>query len=185
MHKCIYCLQDKEEDQFNKEHVVPQMMGKYNNGYVLSHNQVCQECNSYFCSELENKIGLDSFEAFLRAQYRSKPLSNGHILKKERIKVSGAEKVFKNLPFDVITDSSNPHHISLFPKALIGILRNTENQEYDYYDLESLPVATKDKLEMLKVAKEPIINTGLLEEDATKVDVDKIKTMMQAMSSGM
>ena len=168
MHKCIYCLQEKDEDQFNKEHVVPQMMGKYNNGYVLSHNQVCQECNSYFCNELENKIGLDSFEAFLRAQYRSKPLSNGHILRKERIKVSGAENVFKNLPFDVITDSSNPYRISLNPKPLIGILRDAENQEYDYYDLESLPLATEDILEMLKVAKVPIINTGLLEEDATK-----------------
>lgn len=168
MHKCIYCLQEKDEDQFNKEHVVPQMMGKYNNGYVLSHNQVCQECNSYFCNELENKIGLDSFEAFLRAQYRSKPLSNGHILRKERIKVSGAENVFKDLPFDVITDSSNPYRISLNPKPLIGILRDAENQEYDYYDLESLPLATEDILEMLKVAKVPIINTGLLEEDATK-----------------
>ena len=168
MHKCIYCLQEKDEDQFNKEHVVPQMMGKYNNGYVLSHNQVCQECNSYFCNELENKIGLDSFEAFLRAQYRSKPLSNGHTLRKERIKVSGAENVFKDLPFDVITDSSNPYRISLNPKPLIGILRDAENQEYDYYDLESLPLATEDILEMLKVAKVPIINTGLLEEDATK-----------------
>ena len=168
MHKCIYCLQEKDEDQFNKEHVVPQMMGKYNNGYVLSHNQVCQECNSYFCNELENKIGLDSFEAFLRAQYRSKPLSNGHTLRKERIKVSGSENVFKDLPFDVITDSSNPYRISLNPKPLIGILRDAENQEYDYYDLESLPLATEDILEMLKVAKVPIINTGLLEEDATK-----------------
>lgn len=168
MHKCIYCLQEKDEDQFNKEHVVPQMMGKYNNGYVLSHNQVCQECNSYFCNELGNKIGLDSFEAFLRAQYRSKPLSNGHTLRKERIKVSGSENVFKDLPFDVITDSSNPYRISLNPKPLIGILRDAENQEYDYYDLESLPLATEDILEMLKVAKVPIINTGLLEEDATK-----------------
>ena len=88
MHKCIYCLQEKEDDQFNKEHVVPQMMGKYNNGYVLSHNQVCQECNSYFCNELENKIGLDSFEAFLRTQYRSKPLSDGHTLRKQRLQVS-------------------------------------------------------------------------------------------------
>lgn len=173
MHKCIYCLQEKKQDQFNKEHVVPQMMGKYNNGYVLSHNQVCQECNSYFCNELENKIGLDSFEAFLRAQYRSKPLSNGHTLKKERIKVSGAENVFKDLPFDVITDSSNPYRISLNPKPLIGVLRDAESQEYDYYDLESLPVATEDKIEMLKRVKVPIINTGLLEEDATKALKEK------------
>lgn len=167
MHKCIYCLQEKEDDQFNKEHVVPQMMGKYNNGYVLSHNQVCQECNSYFCNELENKIGLDSFEAFLRTQYRTKPLSDGHTLRKQRLQVSGAENVFKDLPFDVITDSSNPYRMSLNPKPLIGILRNVETQEYDYYDLESLPCATEDKLEMLKTAKIPVINTGVPEEEAT------------------
>lgn len=167
MHKCIYCLQEKEENQFNKEHVVPQMMGKYNNGYVLSHNQVCQECNSYFCDELENKIGLDSFEAFLRTRYRTKPLSDGHTLRKQRLKFSGAENVFKDLPFDVISDSKNPYRISLNPKPLIGILRDIEKQEYDYYDLESLPRITEEKLEFLKTAKTPIINTGVPEEDAT------------------
>ena len=167
IYKCIYCLQEKDESQFNKEHVVPQMMGKYNNGYVLSHNQVCQECNSFFCSELENKIGLDSFEAFLRTQYRSKPLSDGHTLRKQRLKVSGAENIFKDLPFDVITDSSNPYRMSLNPKPLIGILKSIETQEYDYYDLDTLPQATEEKLELLKLAKTPIINTGLPEEEAT------------------
>lgn len=173
MHKCIYCLQEKNDAQFNKEHVIPRMMGKYENGYVLSYNQVCQECNSYFCNELENKIGLDSFEAFLRTQYRTKPLSDGHTLRKQRLQVSGAEKVFKDLPFDVITDSSNSYRMSLNPKPLIGILRNAETQEYDYYDLDTLPRATEEKIEQLKSAKNPIINTGLPVEDATVALTEK------------
>ena len=39
-HKCIYCLQEKDETAFNREHVVPRMMGTYQNGYVLSNYEV-------------------------------------------------------------------------------------------------------------------------------------------------
>ena len=88
MHKCIYCLEEKEDRFFNKEHVVPRMMGTYNNGLVLSHKQVCESCNSFFRDELENKLDLDSFEAWLRMQYRTKPLANGTILRKQRITVN-------------------------------------------------------------------------------------------------
>ena len=57
--KCIYCLAEKELSEFNREHVVPRMMGTYNNGFVLNDYQVCEECNSYFSKELESKIVLE------------------------------------------------------------------------------------------------------------------------------
>ena len=63
---CIYCKKEKEESEFNREHVVPQMMGRYVNAPVLSNHEVCQECNSYFSEEVEGKIALDSYEALLR-----------------------------------------------------------------------------------------------------------------------
>lgn len=34
-YKCIYCLKDKEKDEFNREHVMSQMMGTYENSFVL------------------------------------------------------------------------------------------------------------------------------------------------------
>ena len=42
-HICIYCKKEKDESQFNREHVVPRMMGTYENGFVLSNNEVCEE----------------------------------------------------------------------------------------------------------------------------------------------
>lgn len=60
---CIYC---KDEKEFNREHVVPRMMGRYTDGLVLSEHQVCQEHNSYFSKNTEDKIGLDLYEVLLR-----------------------------------------------------------------------------------------------------------------------
>ena len=55
-HICIYCKQEKDEEQFNKEHVVPRMMGRYAQGLVLSNFQVCKQCNTFFSKEIEDKI---------------------------------------------------------------------------------------------------------------------------------
>ena len=60
-----------------REHVVPKMMGRYTDGFVLSEHQVCEECNSYFSREIEDKIGLDSYEALLRMRSGTKKMSDG------------------------------------------------------------------------------------------------------------
>lgn len=83
--KCIYCLEDKPEDEFNREHVIPQMMGTFEENQVLNNLQVCIECNSYFSRELENNISLDSIEALYRVRFGNKKISGGHILTKGRI----------------------------------------------------------------------------------------------------
>lgn len=62
---CIYCKEEKDEKEFNREHVVPRMMGRYTDGLVLSGHQVCQSCNVYFSENIEDKIGLDSYEALV------------------------------------------------------------------------------------------------------------------------
>lgn len=173
MHKCIYCLEEKEDRFFNKEHVVPRMMGTYNNGLVLSHKQVCESCNSFFRDELENKLDLDSFEAWLRIQYRTKRLANGTVLRNQRIKIIGAESTFKDLPFDVIADSTNPYGISLNPEPLIGILKDGDNHEYEFFKVEDLPIATAEVIERLKASQSPIINTGVPVEIATSALLEK------------
>jgi hypothetical protein len=42
----MYCLVEKKSNQFNKEHVIPQLMGRYENGLTIK--SVCEECNEYF-----------------------------------------------------------------------------------------------------------------------------------------
>ena len=161
MYKCIYCLQVKDHTKFNREHVVLQMMGKYQNGFVLNDFQVCQECNSYFSKYVENKIALDSFEAFLRMQYRNTPISDGRRMNNSRIRLIGEEGVFKGVHFIAITDKSNSYHIHYEAEPMVGIINSIENHEYNYYSLDELPKATTDIIKRMKESTQPIINTGI------------------------
>lgn len=119
-HKCIYCLQEKDETAFNREHVVPRMMGTYQNGYVLSNYEVCEECNSYFSRELEDKIGLNSIESFLRMQH-GREMSDGRTMRRDRTRFYGTEGIFKGLEFIPVVDNQNLEriHFNILPK--IGI----------------------------------------------------------------
>lgn len=159
-HKCIYCLQLKNENEFNREHVVPRMMGIYENGFVLSDFQVCQECNSYFSEQLENRIALDSYEALLRMQHRDPPMSDGRKLMENRIKLIGHEGILKGIPFKAVTDSNNPYRIRFDLEPMVGIIKFGENKEYDYYSLEELPEATEEVVQRLKNSSQSIINIG-------------------------
>lgn len=98
-HICIYCKKEKSEEEFNREHVVPQMMGRYTDGLVLSEFQVCQECNSFFSKQIEDKISLDSYEALLRMKSGTKKMSDGRRLRNSRLTLIGAEGLFKGLRF--------------------------------------------------------------------------------------
>lgn len=171
-YRCIYCLNEKDESAFNREHVVPRMMGTYENGFVLSNCEVCEECNSFFSRNLEVNIGLNSMESFLRIQ-KGKPMSDGRKFRKGRVSFTGAEGLFKGLEFTPVVDSSQSEklHFEISPK--IGILKSETPEEYDYYDLENLPVASTEVLSFLKRKNNAIITTGIPEEIATKALIEK------------
>jgi HNH endonuclease len=65
MPTCLYCLKEKPVAEFNREHVVPEAFGKFENNFVL-HEIVCTECNSYFGSTLDLKLGRQSIEGLDR-----------------------------------------------------------------------------------------------------------------------
>ena len=155
-HKCIYCLCEKDESEFNREHVVPRMMGTYENGFVLNKCEVCQECNSFFSKELEVNIGLNSMESFLRIQ-KGKPMSDGNRFRKGRVSFTGTEGLFKGLEFTPVVDSSKSEkmHFEISPK--IGILKSEAPIEYDYYDLDDLPTASTEVISFLKSKNNAII----------------------------
>ena len=154
-HTCIYCKQVKDENDFNREHVVPRMMGRYTDGLVLSQYQVCEECNSYFSKEIENKVGLNSYEAFLRMKSGTKRMSNGRKVHGPRISFTGQDGLFNGLSFIPIADDSAPEGFRLEIEPCIGI--KTSKDEYDYYKIEELPVATESLLNKLKGYTSPII----------------------------
>jgi hypothetical protein len=81
--KCIYCLELKEEALFNREHVVPQSMGKFENNLVLS--CVCKACNDFFSASLDGILARDSFEAVLRFEHGLKSISRFSELNGKRV----------------------------------------------------------------------------------------------------
>ena len=173
MPKCIYCLQEKARSEFNKEHVVPEMMGKYNGGFVLSRGQVCKECNSFFSNQLETKIGLNSMEGLLRIKY-GRQISDGHKIKPDRVAVICNEKPFKGMIFIPTVDNTMPENIryDLLPGVLI--LQPSDELEYCFYTLMDLPVATLEIKEYLKGKENGIITTpGLDYKEATSILIEK------------
>lgn len=155
---CIYCKQDKDEKEFNREHVVPRMMGRYMNGLVLSDHQVCEQCNSYFSKELEDKIALDSYEALLKMHSGTKKMSDGRRLRETRLTISGNEDVFKGLKFTPIADSTQEEGVALEIKPCVGF--KVSDDEYEYFDIEEIPEATKEDVQKLKDFADPVIQFG-------------------------
>lgn len=166
-HTCIYCKEEKEESEFNREHVVPRMMGRYTDGLVLSDHQVCQQCNSFFSKEIEDKIGLDSYEALLRMMSGIKKMKDGHRVRNNRLAITGAEGIFNGLRFIPISDSNSPERVSFEIVPCVGFQKNDE--EYDYFSIDEIPDATEEVMQRLKKYKSPIIQFGYEREQIDTV----------------
>jgi hypothetical protein len=65
MPTCLYCLETKELGSFNREHVIPEAFGKFEDNLVL-HGTVCTACNSHFGRTLDLKLGRHSIEGLDR-----------------------------------------------------------------------------------------------------------------------
>jgi hypothetical protein len=64
--RCIYCLVEKQPASFNRDHVIPQAFGVFDDNLVLT--CVCRECNSFFGDGVELKLARDSLEGHDRVQ---------------------------------------------------------------------------------------------------------------------
>ena len=128
-HICIYCKQEKEETDFNTEHVIPQMFGTYpGKAPVLNQYQVCRECNSFFSRELEDKIALDSIEALSRMQYGTKRISDGRQLRGKRLKVEISEGILKGISPQIVSNNNSPERIEFQYNKLIGLHKGGERK---------------------------------------------------------
>lgn len=67
MPRCIYCLETKPDELFNREHVIPEAFGKFENNLVLT--CVCWDCNDFFSKELDLKLGRDAIEGIDRFRH--------------------------------------------------------------------------------------------------------------------
>jgi hypothetical protein len=71
MKPCIYCLEKQPDDQFNREHVIPEAFGKFEGNLVLE--CVCEACNTYFANTIDLKLARDSIEGIDRFWSGMKP----------------------------------------------------------------------------------------------------------------
>jgi len=74
-YRCIWCTQKKPEEEFNREHVVPEAFGTFEQNFTLVH-VVCAACNGFFSRELEPWLTRDSLEGFERYNYGQKPTTD-------------------------------------------------------------------------------------------------------------
>jgi hypothetical protein len=64
---CIYCLRELAVQAFDREHVLSEAFGNFQQALVL-HPYVCKECNTFFGNELEVRFARGAFEGMLRYQ---------------------------------------------------------------------------------------------------------------------
>ena len=86
MKKCIICKKTKNDNEFNKEHVIPEFIGG-----SLTINNVCETCNSKLGEEIDSKLLKDFL---IRAEIVEKKITN----KKNKQKVL----------FEKLTSNKNP-----------------------------------------------------------------------------
>jgi hypothetical protein len=68
MISCLYCENCKPRNAFNREHVLPEGFGKYENNLVLR-DVVCKGCNDYFSVALDGPLARDSKEGIDRCAH--------------------------------------------------------------------------------------------------------------------
>jgi hypothetical protein len=65
---CIYCLNDSHNIIYNREHVIPRLLGTFEQNHTLN-NCVCSNCNQFFGDNLEVLFAQGSIEGVRRLQY--------------------------------------------------------------------------------------------------------------------
>lgn len=164
--RCIYCMQEKPITDFNREHVVSQFMGTYENAYVLNKRQVCKKCNSYFCDNLENILSFDSLEGLLRTEHLQKPMNVKRAIGRTRLSVKGERDIFKGLTLYISSSPGNPNKIQLEPAPAIGIVIDETKNLYEYFSIDNLPVCDEVIKGRITGVKNPIVVFGYDEDTA-------------------
>ncbi len=165
--KCIYCLEDKPNNSFEKaEHVLPQSFGKFRNNLTLN-KMVCDDCNEYFGNHLEISLGRDTLEGMSRFEHKVKEKHEFKSFgKKSRIEIKVDEGPFKGA-YAYREYSDSDYNIIIKPIPQVGFKR-IDGADYIYFPLEEIPDKQYlDENFSLNVPKS-ITVLGCTSEDAQK-----------------
>lgn len=136
--KCIYCLQDKPPNKYQKrEHVIPQCLGHFTPDNLILYDCVCDECNQYFGDKLELYLGRDSFESLERRKHGIEP--KNPLKNKRRVKSKIKDGEWKGLIVEDVK-SDNPGEIGIKNSIQAGFY-NKFLDGYKYYEPNEIPTA--------------------------------------------
>jgi len=100
MPTCIYCR--CEDQEFDREHVIPEALGVFEPISFILYETVCKECNNYFGRTLDLALSRDSMEALLRFRYGTKPASEAGDLPYRKLELKIGQP---GPPADVVSSS--------------------------------------------------------------------------------
>lgn len=141
LYRCIYCLAEKPADQFNKDHVMPRLVGTFENNFTLV-GKVCTECNGAFGRALEDAWAVDSIVAYLRFASGAKVSDSLPRLFRKRVRTRmGSDPRIEGVRLDVQLSASGGMPAQVIPQ--IGIRHELE-EHFHWYEVDqflALPAA--------------------------------------------
>lgn len=134
---CVYCLEEKTDENFRKaEHVLPQSFGTFENNFTL-HRTVCDDCNQYFGNHLELALARDTFEGHSRFTFGVKDPEEFHPFgRRSRIVIKVMEGPFEGA-YAHREYSAEVEEIIIQLLPQVGFLNSFDR--YEYFLLDDIP----------------------------------------------
>ena len=128
MPACIYCLEEKPEDQFNREHVIPESFGGFSDGLVL-HNVVCEACNSYFGKTLDRILARGTPEGLQRYLWGVKDPEEVHKFEYHNLRLSAdIPGDYEGALLGLAGDAQAPKGVRAVPITQVGFANRTDDR---------------------------------------------------------
>lgn len=144
---CIFCEKDSQ-DSVSVEHIIPESLG--NNEHILPRGIVCDKCNNYFASKVEEPVLNSLFFRNLRGRQQ---------VANKRGKVPPQLGLFPlaQIPISLISSSSNGISVGAWNesdnKRFIETIRNSQSGAF-YVPLGPLPTNRALSRFLAKIAVE-------------------------------
>ena len=135
MPRCIYCLEEKSAEEFNREHVFPEAFGLFANN-LRRLRCVCLACNQRFGDSVELGLARDSFEALLRFRYGLKDPSKVGELGSRRLSFTYAGSgPWEGVLLRLVLEGSNLV-VDLIPQVAFQVKASGAWKHFSEADLE-------------------------------------------------